>query len=92
VLVQAAFAAVRSKNTYPQAQFLRLKARRGAKKAVIAVAASILTAAYHILKDGAFYADLGPDHFVRRDKAKVLNRLVRRIKDLGYDIEIKAAA
>jgi transposase len=92
VLVQAAFAAVRSKNTYPQAQFLRLKARRGAKKAVIAVAASILTAAYHILKDGAFYADLGPDHFVRHDKAKVLNRLVSRIKDLGYDIEIKAAA
>jgi transposase len=92
VLVQAAFAAVRSKNTYPQAQFLRLKARRGAKKAVIAVAASILTAAYHILKDSALYADLGPDHFIRRDKAKVLNRLVRRIKDLGYDIEVKAAA
>jgi len=52
VLVQCAFAAARAKNTYLQAQFLRLKARRGPKKAAIAVAASILTALYHMLRDG----------------------------------------
>ena len=92
VLVQCAFAAARAKNSYFQAQFLRLKARRGPKKAAIAVAASILTAAYHMLRDGTFYADLGPDHFARHDKTRVAMRLVRRIKDLGYDVEIKVAA
>jgi transposase len=92
VLVQCAFAAARAKNSYFQAQFLRLKARRGPKKAAIAVAASILTAAYHMLRDGTFYTDLGPDHFTRHDKTRVAMRLVRRIKDLGYDVEIKAAA
>jgi transposase len=92
VLVQCAFAAARTKNTYLQAQFLRIKARRGPKKAAIAVAASILTAAYHMLRDGTFYSDLGPHHFARRDKTRVAMRLVRRIKELGYDVEIKAAA
>ena len=83
---------VRAKNTYLQAQFLRLKARRGPKKAAIAVAASILTAVYHMLRDGTFFRDLGPDHFARYDKTRAAMRLVRRIKDLGYDVEIKAAA
>jgi hypothetical protein len=92
VLVQCAFAAARTKNTYLQAQFLRIKARRGPKKAAIAVAASILTAAYHMLRDGTFYNDLGPTHFARRDKTRAAMRLVRRIKELGYDVEIKAAA
>jgi transposase len=92
VLVQCAFAAARTKNSYFQAQFLRLKARRGPKKAAVAVAASILTAAYHMLRDGTFYADLGPDYFVRHDKDRAAMRLIRRIKDLGYDVEIKAAA
>jgi transposase len=92
VLVQCAFAAARAKNTYLQAQFLRLKARRGPKKAAIAVAASILTAVYHMLRDGTFFRDLGPDHLARYDKTRAAMRLVRRIKDLGYDVEIKAAA
>ena len=92
VLVQCAFAAARAKNTYLQAQFLRLKARRGPKNAAIAVAASILTAVYHMLRDGTFLRDLGPDHFARYDKTRAAMRLVRRIKDLGYDVEIKAAA
>jgi transposase len=58
-LVQCAWAASRKKNSYLQAQYLRLRSRRGAKKAICAVAASILTAAYHMLKDGTFYQDLG---------------------------------
>ena len=62
-LVTAAWAAVRVKGSYLQAQFLRLKARRGAKKAIIAVAASMLTAAYHMLKNGLEYRDLGAQHF-----------------------------
>jgi len=67
VLVQGAWAAARKKNSNFEAQFLPLKARRGPKKAVVAVAASILTTAYHMLADGTCYQDLGGDHFVRRD-------------------------
>ena len=92
VLVQCAWAATRTKGTYLQAQYHRLKSRRGAKKAVVAVAASILTAAYHILRDGVPYRDLGGDYFTRRDKAKVAQRLARRLKDLGYDVELRVAA
>ena len=62
VLVQAAWGAARKKNSYFQAQFLRLKARHGAKKAAIAVAASILTTVYHMLRDGTCYQDLGPEY------------------------------
>src|SRR6202030_809494 len=65
-LVQCAWSAVRKKGSYLQAQFLRLKARRGPKKALMAVAASILTAIYHMLKDGTMYKDLGCNHFDRR--------------------------
>ena len=76
-LVTAAWAAVRVKGSYLHAQFLRLKARRGAKKAILAVAASMLTAAYHILKNGVEYCDLGAHHFTRRDRSKAIQRLVR---------------
>jgi transposase len=63
-LVQCAWSAVRQKDTYLRAQFYHIKARRGPKKAIIAVAASILTAAYHMLKEGKMYQDLGPNHFL----------------------------
>ena len=91
-LVQSAWAASRAKETYLRGQFLRLKARRGPKKAAVAVAASILTAAYHMLRHKDEYRDLGPDHFTRRDRARVAERLARRIRDLGYDVHIKNVA
>ena len=67
-LIQCAWAAAHKNGSYLQAQFHRLRARRSAKKAIGALAASILTAAYHMLKDGTLYHDLGPDHFDRRAK------------------------
>ncbi|MDQ5830173.1 MAG: IS110 family transposase [Actinomycetota bacterium] len=88
VLVQCAWAASRKKASYLQAQFHRLRARRGPKKAVCAVAASILTAAYHMLKDGTPYQDLGPDHLDRRSKEVQARRLVRRLANLGYAVEL----
>ena len=91
-LVTAAWAAVRTKGSYLQAQFLRLKARRGAKKAILAVAASMLGACYYMLRDGVAYRDLGADHFARRDKAKTIGRLVRRLRDLGCEVDVKHAA
>ena len=92
VLVQCAWGAARTKRSYTQAQFLRLKARRGPMKAVVAVAATILTAAYYILRDGVSYRELGPDHFVQRDRTRMAERLARRIRDLGYEVTIKQAA
>jgi transposase len=91
-LVQAAWSAARKKHCYLQAQFLRLKSRRGSKKAIIAVAASILTAVYYILRDSVEYRDLGADHFDRRDKARVARRLIRRLEDLGLQVQIKPSA
>jgi transposase len=92
VLVQCAWAAARKKNSYFQAQFLRLKGRAGPKKAAVAVAASILETAYHMIKDGTCYQDLGADHFVRRNPAREAEKLARRIRSLGFDVDIRAAA
>jgi transposase len=88
ILVQCAWAASRKKASYLQAQYHRLRARRGARKAVCAVAASILTAAYHMLKDGTAYRDLGPGHLDRRSRETQARRLVRRLADLGYAVEL----
>jgi len=87
-LVSAAWAAVRVKESYLQAQFHRLRARRGAKKAILAVASSMLTAVYHMLKNGVQYQDLGASHFTRRDREKIILRLVRRINDLGCQVQL----
>jgi transposase len=87
-LVQCAWAASRKKASYLQAQFHRLRARRGAKKAIGALAASILTIVYNMLISGELYHDLGPDHFDRRAKATQTNRLVTRLQNLGYAVQI----
>ena len=91
-MVNAAWAAVRVKTSYFHAQFLRLKARRGAKKAIIAVAASMLTAAYHMLKNGTEYRDLGTEHFTQRDRSKLINRLLRRLAELGCEVQVSEQA
>jgi transposase len=90
-LVQAAWAAVRRPG-YLQAQFLRLKSRRGPKKAILAVAASMLCAAYHIIRDARPYQDLGADHFTRHDRAAIARRLIRRLTNLGLTVEVRPAA
>lgn len=92
VLVQCAWAAVRKKNSYFGAQFLRLKARRGPKKAIVAVAASILTIVYHMLADGTCYQDLGHDYFARLNPVRTVAKLANRIRNLGFQVEIRPAA
>jgi transposase len=91
-LIQCAWAGARKKGSYLQAQFHRLRSRRGAKKAIGAVAASILTAVYHMLTNGTLYHDLGPDHFDRRAKASQTKRLVIRLQNLGYAVQITPLA
>jgi transposase len=87
-LVQCAWAASRKKASYLQAQFHRLRARRGAKKAIGALAASILTTVYHMLIGGELYHDLGPDHFDRRAKTAQTSRLVTRLQNLGFAVQL----
>ena len=91
-LVQCAWAASRKKASYLQAQFHRLRARRGAKKAIGALAASILTTVYHMQISGELYHDLGPDHFDRRAKAAQTRRLLARLQNLGYAVQITPLA
>ena len=90
-LIQCAWAATRKNGSYLQAQFLRVKNRRGPKKAIVAVAASMLTAAYFMLRDGVEYRDLGGRYFVDRDKDHLTKSLLRRLRDLGVVVEVKAA-
>jgi transposase len=90
-LVQAAWAATRKKGSYLQAQFARLKSRRGPKKAIIAVAASMLTSAYVMLRDGVEYRDLGGRYFTDRDVKETTKRLLRRLRELGVHVEVTAA-
>jgi transposase len=91
-LIQCAWAAVRKKGSYLQAQFHRLRARRGAKKAIAAVAGSILTAIYHMLQDGSLYQDHGDQFFDARDTAAQTKRLVTRLKNLGYAVNLTPLA
>lgn len=88
-LVTAAWSAVRVKTGYLHAQFLRIKVRRGAKKAILAVAASMLTAAYHMLRDGTEYRDLGAAFHDQHDRSKTIRRLLKRLSDLGCAVPLE---
>lgn len=91
-LMQAAWAAARSKNTYLSVQYKRLASRRGKKRAAVAVTHSILTAIYYMLKYSVPYRDLGPDHFDRLNKARLTNYLVKRLESLGHRVTLEDAA
>jgi transposase len=90
-LVEAAWAAARTKGSYLSAQYHRLAARRGAKRAILAVAHSILVIIYHLLRDGTTYQDLGSTYFDQRNAQAVLRRSVRRLEGLGYRVTLEAA-
>lgn len=92
IMVQCAWAASRKKDSYYKAQFHRLRAKRGPKKAICAVAASMLTAIYHMLKDGTEHKDLGINHFDRRSTEIKANRLVAQLAKLGYQASLQPLA
>ncbi len=91
-LVQCAWAASRKKDSYLRAQFQRLRQRRGPKKAICAVAASRLTAIWHMLRDGSFWHELGADYVHRRSPEQQARHLARRIEKLGFTCSITAQA
>jgi len=91
-LAQAAWAARNKKDCYLSAQFRRIARHRGDTRAVIAVAHSILTATFFILRDGVEYRDLGPTHFDRLAPEKATRDLVRRLEKLGHKVTLEKVA
>jgi transposase len=93
-LIEAAnTAAGRTKDTYLRAQYLRVRRRRGHKKAIVAVAHSILVSAYHVLQDDVSYQELGGDYFLtREDRQRVTHRLVRQLERLGQTVTLAPVA
>ena len=87
-LVEAAWATSRTQ-TYLGAQYHRIARRRGKKKAIVAVAHSILVIAYHLLKEGTTYRDLGHDYFDKRDTARLQQRLIARLESLGLRVTVE---
>ena len=88
LLVQVAWSAARARAGYLPALFARLRARRGPKKAIIAVAAAILTTAYWMLRRGTSYQDLGTDYFERTDRQRLATKLVRKLDQLGFTVTL----
>ncbi len=90
-LIEAARAAARTKNTYLSAQYRRIAARRGANRAAVAVAHTILVMIYHMLQRQLSYYELGATYYDERDKQALVRRTVRRLEKLGYKVNIEAA-
>ena len=91
LLIQAAHAAGRTQGTYLASQYRRLAARRGSKRAAVAVGHTLLVMVYHLLRDGTEYEDLGASYFDERDRVAVERRLVRRLEQLGYTVSLEQA-
>lgn len=92
VLVQAAWVAVRAPNSYSHALFHRLARRTGKKRAIVAVAAALLTAIYYMLQRDQDYRDLGPQHLTDADRRRTAARLAQHLRRLGYDVTLQEAA
>ena len=92
ILVEAARNVSRNPHSYYAALYHRLSQRRGKKRAMVAVAHSLLVAIYHMIKDGTLHHDLGSDHFERLDRGQIARRAVRRLERLGYQVTIQEAA
>jgi transposase len=92
ILVQAAHAAARTRSTYLSAQYRRLAARRGKKRAILAVAHSMLVMAYYMIQRQEPYRDAGADFFDRLQPEDTARRLVKRFESLGYHVTLQSPA
>jgi len=89
IMGEVAWASIKTKASYFYAQFHRVARRRGRNKAAIAVAHSLLTAIYHVLRTGQPYIELGVDYFDRLDAGRIERHHVRRLEQLGYSVTLK---
>ena len=90
ILVTCAHAATRNKSSYFYAQFMRISAHRGKKRAYVAVAHSMLVAIYHILKDGVVFKDLGAEYYNQFNKERKINAYLKKLKALGWENPVVA--
>lgn len=89
ILVEAAQAVGHTHQTHLAAQFHRLAARRGKKRAAVAVAHSILVIVYHIIRRGTVYTDLGANYFDERKADTIQHQLVKRLERLGFTVSLQ---
>lgn len=87
-LSEAAWAATHTHDSYLAAQYHRLAGRRGKKRALVAVAHTLLVIIYHVIKHRIDYQDLGADYFLQLDPERLRRYLVKRLQRLGYDVEL----
>lgn len=90
ILVECAQVAKKNKDTFFYAQYQRLVVKRGKNRAKVAVAHSMLIAIYYMLKENKKYQDLGADFYNKFNKEKKANAYMKKIKELGYDVQIVA--
>ena len=90
-LITCAHAAVKDKSSYFYAQFMRISAHRGKKRAYVAVAHSMLIAIYHILKYGVVFNDLGADYYNKFNRERKINSYLKKLKALGWEVPVAAS-
>jgi len=88
-LVQTAWAASHTKNTYLSAQYRRLAGRRGKKRALVALGHTLLVTIYHVVNRGTTYQELGGDYFDRLEPERLARNLVRRLERLGHEVILR---
>ena len=86
IMIEVAWAAVKKKGSYFKDKYYRLKARLGAKKAIVAIAHRILLGIYHVIKDGAEFRDLGEDYLTLRNKSQKVLHLRKQALALGFNL------
>lgn len=91
-MTQCAWAATHKRDSYMCAQYHRIKARRGKKKAIVAVGATILRDIWHMLSKNTPYQELGSDFYDRRNRERSARRLIHRLEKMGYDVDVRRAA
>jgi transposase len=89
ILGQSAWAAARTKNTYVAVQFRRLAAKRGRKRAIVAIGHSLLVTGYNLLRKQCMYQDLGADYFDRINAERLKHYLVKRLESLGQKVTLE---
>lgn len=90
-LVNCAHSAVNVKDSFFRAQFSRISAHRGSKRAYVAVAHSMLIAIYHVLSTGEVFHDLGINYYDQFDIERKANNMIKRLKNLGFEVTIATA-
>jgi transposase len=89
IMIEVAWAAVKKKGSYFKDKYYRLKARRGAKKAIVAIAHRIMLGIYHVIKDGVEFRDLGEDYLMLKSKSQKVFHLRKQALALGFDLAVR---